>query len=87
MYSFQRFVKKRMRLAGIEWDEGDFFGSPFAELRVSYWPLAVLLATYPVIALVRGRRKVPGACRACGYDLTGNVSGRCPECGRPTAAG
>lgn len=20
-------------------------------------------------------------CRACGYDLTGNVSGRCPECG------
>ncbi len=21
-------------------------------------------------------------CRTCGYDLTGNVSGRCPECGR-----
>lgn len=21
-------------------------------------------------------------CRECGYDLTGNVSGRCPECGR-----
>ncbi len=21
-------------------------------------------------------------CRACGYDLTGNKSGRCPECGR-----
>jgi hypothetical protein len=20
-------------------------------------------------------------CRQCGYDLTGNVSGRCPECG------
>ena len=20
-------------------------------------------------------------CRKCGYDLTGNVSGRCPECG------
>jgi len=20
-------------------------------------------------------------CAACGYDLTGNVSGRCPECG------
>lgn len=20
-------------------------------------------------------------CRVCGYDLTGNVSGRCPECG------
>ncbi|MEE8171219.1 MAG: hypothetical protein V3T70_11795 [Phycisphaerae bacterium] len=23
----------------------------------------------------------PGRCRHCGYDLTGNVSGRCPECG------
>lgn len=23
----------------------------------------------------------PYNCRDCGYDLTGNVSGRCPECG------
>jgi hypothetical protein len=22
-----------------------------------------------------------GACAKCGYNLTGNVSGRCPECG------
>jgi hypothetical protein len=27
------------------------------------------------------RRPAPGACR-CGYDLTGNTSGRCPECGQ-----
>ncbi len=26
-------------------------------------------------------RAPPCACRRCGYDLTGNVSGRCPECG------
>jgi hypothetical protein len=24
-------------------------------------------------------------CVRCGYDLTGNVSGRCPECGQPMA--
>jgi hypothetical protein len=24
-----------------------------------------------------------GVCRTCGYDLTGNVSGVCPECGTP----
>ena len=23
-------------------------------------------------------------CRHCGYNLTGNVSGRCPECGKET---
>jgi hypothetical protein len=27
------------------------------------------------------REPEPGHCRACDYDLTGNVSGRCPECG------
>jgi hypothetical protein len=31
----------------------------------------------------RDRRPAPGACR-CGYDLTGNTSGRCPECGSQT---
>ena len=23
-----------------------------------------------------------GCCRRCGYNLTGNLSGRCPECGK-----
>lgn len=26
----------------------------------------------------------PGQCRRCGYDLTGNISGVCPECGQET---
>jgi len=25
----------------------------------------------------------PPSCRTCGYNLTGNVSGICPECGTP----
>jgi predicted Zn-ribbon and HTH transcriptional regulator len=29
----------------------------------------------------RRRRPRPGHCRSCGYDLTANASGRCPECG------
>ena len=28
-----------------------------------------------------GRKFPPGHCVKCGYNLTGNVSGRCPECG------
>jgi len=31
----------------------------------------------------RERDLPPNACEHCGYDLTGNVSGRCPECGTP----
>ncbi len=27
------------------------------------------------------RRRSAGLCGGCGYDLTGNTSGRCPECG------
>jgi hypothetical protein len=29
------------------------------------------------------RRRQAGRCAKCGYDLTGNVTGVCPECGRP----
>jgi hypothetical protein len=32
---------------------------------------------------VRRRRRASGLCLACGYRLTGNVSGVCPECGTP----
>jgi hypothetical protein len=31
-------------------------------------------------------RHVPGRCSRCDYDLTGNVSGVCPECGTSTDA-
>ena len=64
------------------------------------WTLMVSLA-YPAAAFaalpayrvarrlrrfLRRRRIKPGHCTTCGYDLTGNTTGRCPECGtaRPT---
>ncbi len=47
-------------------------------------PIALLLA-YPVIVLIgiriRRRRHRPFQCVHCSYDLTGNTSGVCPECG------
>ncbi len=50
------------------------------------WALFVLLAIYPAVVLYRGplrrrRRRAKMQCVACGYDLTANVSGICPECG------
>jgi hypothetical protein len=34
--------------------------------------------------LRRSRRWGRGECLHCGYELTGNVSGVCPECGEAT---
>ena len=59
------------------------FGGARSGTRVCM-PLWVVLMPALALAILAWRRgRVPsGACRACGYDLTGNVSGRCPECGR-----
>jgi hypothetical protein len=42
--------------------------------------IALALATI-LLRLPGGTAPPPGRWRSCGYDLTGNVSGRCPECG------
>ena len=34
----------------------------------------------------RSKRRRKGLCLACGYNLTGNTSGVCPECGTPTTS-
>ncbi len=60
-----------------------------------------LMCTFGVVAIIGGpilaltlitrtsaaRQYREGACQECGYDLTGNVSGRCPECGTQTSTG
>lgn len=40
---------------------------------------AAIIAPWPV----RRLRRNLGTCRTCGYNLRGNISGRCPECGTP----
>ena len=51
-----------------------------------FWGALMLIASGFGFAFVSGRRREgdPTRCRACDYDLTGNVSGVCPECGTPT---
>jgi hypothetical protein len=43
------------------------------------------IPAYPLTYLgLRSKPKpAPRHCVQCGYDLTGNVSGRCPECAQP----
>ncbi len=36
------------------------------------------------IAMAENRKRLsPCICQTCEYNLTGNVSGICPECGKP----
>ena len=48
-------------------------------------PTAVLVIAAALAWLWPQRRK-PGTCATCGYNLTGNITGRCPECGTATHA-
>jgi hypothetical protein len=55
-------------------------------IDVPIWCPCALFAAYPAIAFIRGpvrryRRRKRCCCLKCGYNLTGNVSGVCPECG------
>ncbi len=51
-------------------------------------PLAatfVVLLVPAIVLAFRRRQLGPNHCRQCTYDLTGNLSGVCPECGTPIA--
>ncbi len=70
---------------------------PTAEARlwqgyvyIPCWMPPVFLGIYPALLLILRRplrrryRRKHDLCMHCGYNLTGNTSGTCPECGTPT---
>ncbi len=74
------------RFAQFGWHVWQSPGSRTYVLSFPTWAPFVLFAAYPTIAFIRGplrrhRRRRKGLCVACGYNLTGNVSGVCSECG------
>ena len=67
----------------VKWNSG----LRYYDVHFPLWMPFVLFAAYPTIAFIRSparrqrqRRKL-GLCVKCGYDLTGNVTGVCSECG------
>jgi len=63
---------------------GEYRAPMFA--RFPIW-LVVVLSTVGGLLLRRvAKHRRPGHCHSCGYDLTGNTSGKCPECGEPVPA-
>lgn len=60
---------------------------PFDEVVIMpLWGIASALFAWPATAALltwlKRRKHDAGLCESCGYDLTGNVSGTCPECGQ-----
>lgn len=75
------------RIAGISKTYNPF-GNAYYEVWIGYALLFVLLLALGVTRVARGyhyykRLELHVACTQCDYDLTGNVSGICPECGTP----
>jgi hypothetical protein len=66
---------------------GSIYGSGAANMPgvwaawLPLWPFAFGSVVLAILSWRLRRPPPPGYCRNCGYDLTGNVSGVCPECG------
>ena len=50
-------------------------------ISIPMWMPLLLSTTFTCWIWRRDRRSRPGHCQSCRYNLTGNVSGVCPECG------
>ena len=75
-----------LRFGQFRWRVFPGVGGRDYVLSLPTWAPLALLAAYPVAAFIRGplrrhQRRRHGLCLKCGYDLTGNISGVCPECG------
>lgn len=57
---------------------------PGVRIIIPIWQTTALCVLLAVAITLWKRRITPGHC-ACGYDMTGNTSGFCPECGREAA--
>ncbi len=67
----------------VEWRWRPWFWS---DHRVTYFgvPLIYILVPWTLVTIIlfrRDRRPPEGHCDLCGYNLAGNTSGTCPECG------
>ena len=62
-------------------------GKHTTSMYLPLWiPFLLLLMPTPLLWWRDRRKRIPGFCRRCDYDLTGNTSGVCPECGLEVTA-
>lgn len=71
--------------SGTHSDE-EYGTSSMTTVELPFWLAGLMLGAYPLVVFIKGpvrrwRHGKQGHCRQCGYDLTGNVTGVCSECG------
>ncbi len=78
-YSFQ-IEDHNLRL--LLWPTPRASGQPDCYTIPIWIPLIAATVLTGCLWLLDRRERMPdGYCRQCGYNLIGNISGRCPECG------
>jgi hypothetical protein len=91
--SFMQQIGRIPEPLGLRWFHGvDRFGLCLPYWRgdrpwrtyvwIPLWIPFVLLAVPTTLLWYRDRRPPRGHCQRCGYNLVGNLSGTCPECGQ-----
>ncbi len=72
---------------GLDWPwcvSEKFGGTPLKGVTMPLWIPLGIVAIATAFLFHRDRRRIPrGHCLKCGYNLTDNESGICPECGKP----
>jgi hypothetical protein len=71
----------------LTWYAPGFYPTGSTGVFLPLWIPAVLASCAAVFFHRKSRRERDGRCRKCDYDLTGNISGVCPECGTPVPPG
>jgi hypothetical protein len=77
-------------LLGLTTNPAGMGSMEISAVIVPWWFFVAATSVLPAVRLRaiwrRLRRIRRGLCTDCGYDLTGNTSGTCPECGRAVLA-
>ena len=78
-------TRKKIGWIGLSYRVMDFGVRRIYIVKFPVWLIAIFCAPYPIVFVRRllrpHKRRLHNQCLHCAYDLTGNVSGVCPECG------
>ncbi|MBU0718943.1 MAG: hypothetical protein KJ749_11895 [Planctomycetes bacterium] len=83
---WRRRVNGNVTFGDLKLDPASIPAECYLKIEVALWgitaPLALIFAALVWYRVLRSRRRRNrNDCTKCGYNLTGNLSGVCPECG------